>query len=75
MMENSMAIPDLFRRLVTTIADNGAENTETPPKKKAKLSEVKQAVASITCNHDTPSSEISATDPYIFPAAPMPPPR
>ena len=47
------------------IADTGTENTETPPKKKPKLSEVEQALASITCNGDTPSSEISATDPYI----------
>ena len=63
--KNSRATPDLFRRLYAMIADIGAENTETPPKKKPKLSEVQQAVASITCNGDTPSSGISAKDPYI----------
>ena len=63
--KNSRATPDLFRRLDAMIADTGADNTETPPKKKPKLSEVQQAVASITCNADTPSIEISATDPYI----------
>ena len=44
----------------------GAENIETPLKKKLELSEVQQAVASITCNGDTPSSEISATNPYVY---------
>ena len=38
------------------IAGSGAENAGTPPKKKVKLSEVQQAVASITCNGDTSSS-------------------
>ena len=65
--KNSRATPDLFRRLDAMIADTGAENTETPPKKKPKLSEVQQAVASIISDEstNTPSSGISATDPYI----------
>ena len=64
--KNSRATPDLFRRVDAMIADTGAENAGTPPKK-AKLLEVQQAVASIISDEstNTPSSGISATDPYI----------